>query len=614
MLVQSLLRMEAACFFFTLFIAFMFIVVKREKTTLHKYFANSLISLIVHLVFDSITVYTVNNMDTVSPFINDTMHRIYLMTMLFTIYFMYKYVSRLIYEETEKQGLSKFSLFIQWLLNIYMLAAEILLAITPITYVETAKGNYESGIGKTIMFISVTCFMIHMILNIIIHFKNLQLRTKVLIILALFFEITTSIITAVENTLLLAGLGLTLMMFAIYLTLEQPNIQMVRQLSIEKKKADDANASKSKFLSIVSHEMRTPMNAVVGMTELMLNDNPSDKQKKYLLNIQSSGKALVALLNDILDLSKIEAGKLQIIEQPYKFEPILDDVRMIIENRIGSKPIKLVYDIDEKIPATLYGDGLRIRQIFINLLNNSVKFTKEGEIRLTVKMLSSDNNKMSLEFRVRDTGQGIKQEDLSKLFKAFSQVDQEKNHGKEGTGMGLSISSDLIALMGGHLEVASEYGEWTEFFFTIDQGFVNEECVSDKETVHQSIKGLKVLVVDDAEINLEIAKEIFEMFEVEADTAESGKKALKMVKPDLYDVIFTDYIMPEMNGTEFTEQIRNTTGKYFETVPIIALTGDVSEEARAEFEKAGVNDFIEKPIDPEKLCKITEKYAAKLKV
>ncbi len=614
MLVQSLLRMEVACFLFTLFIVFMFIVIKREKTTLHKYFAHSLSSLLVHLIFDSITVYTVNNMDTVSPFINDLMHRIYLMTMLSTIYFMYKYVSQLIYEETEKQGHSKLSLFVRRLLNVYTVVAEILLLVTPITYVETPKGNYESGVGKIIMFTSVTCFIVHMILNIIIHFKIIQTKTRSLIILALFFEITASILTAIENTLLLAGLGLTLMMFAIYLTLQQPNVQMVKQLSIEKKKADEANASKSKFLSIVSHEMRTPMNAVVGMTELMLNDNPSDKQKKYLLNIQSSGKALVALLNDILDLSKIEAGKLQIIEQPYKFEPILNDVRMIIENRIGSKPIKLVYDIDERIPDTLYGDGLRIRQIFINLLNNSVKFTEEGEICLSAKVVDFDNNKMAVKFQISDTGQGIKQEDLSKLFKAFSQVDQEKNHGKEGTGMGLSISSDLISLMGGQLEVESEYGEWTKFFFTIDQGLVNEECVTDNETVHQSIKGLKVLIVDDAEINLEIAREIFEMFEVSADTAESGKKALEMIKPDLYDVIFTDYVMPEMNGAELAVKIRQNSGDYFKNVPIIALTGDVSNEAKNEFEKATINDYIEKPIEPEKLCRITEKYSVKLKI
>ncbi len=613
MLVQSLLRMEVACFLVLVFVSVVYFTAKRKKTHLHKYFSGALVMLMIHLVFDGITVYTVNNMDTVSPFVNDTMHRIYLMTMLGTLVFLYKYVSRLIYEETGEKS-SKLGKYIRYMLNIYAILAEILLLVTPVSYVETPKGNYESGIGKAIIFISVTLFMLHMISNMIINIKHIHPRKSLVIIVSFAIELTGAIWTAIDNTMLLAGLGYTLMVLAIFLTLENPDIKLVEQVREEKHKADEANELKSKFLSVVSHEMRTPMNAVVGMTDILLKENPTERQKKFLSNIQSSGKALVLLLNDILDLSKIEAGKLQIIEQPYKPQPILDDVKMIIENRIGNKPIKLIYDIDDKMPSIVYGDGLRIRQILINLLNNAVKFTEEGEIRLTIKQLSVDENGMFFKFSVKDTGQGIRQEDLCKLFKAFSQVDQEKNHGKEGTGMGLFISSDLIALMGGQLEVASEYGEWTEFFFTIHQGFADKIETTKNNDNDLNISGLHVLVVDDAEINLEIAKEIFEMFEVKVDTAESGYDALKLLETNRYDIIFTDYIMPEMNGTEFTDNLRKLSGEYFEKVPVIALTGDTSDEVRTAFKEAGVSDFIEKPVNADKLYKITANWIEKIRI
>ena len=607
-MVRNTLRMEVACFLFLAMISIIYFSAKREKTKLHKLFSGIIVTLMVHIMFDGITVYTVNNLHTVPCLVNDTAHRIFLMTMLLTVYLLYRYVSELIHQETNRP-FGKFETCIKRIYDVIMIIAEILLLIAPMKYIETPKGNYAKGYAALIMYFCIALFLINMMLNVFIHIKQINPRKSIIIISSFAIEITVAVLTLIDFTYLLAGLGLTLMVVAIYLTLENPDIKLLEQVKKEKQNAIEANTSKSKFVSMVSHEMRTPMNAIVGMSEILLNDNPTENQKKYLLNINSSSKSLVLILNDILDISKMEAGKLQIIKQPYKLYPILEDVRMIIENRIGDKPIELVYDIDEKIPDILYGDGLRIRQILINLLNNSVKFTEQGEIRLTIKLGLTDKKNMSLKFQVKDTGQGIKQEDLSKLFKVFSQVDQKKNYGKEGTGMGLSISSELISLMGGRIEVTSEYGKWTEFFFTIDQGFVNESSVSEKEEVLDSIKGLKVLVVDDAVINLEIAREIFEILEVEADIAESGKKALKMISPDLYDVIFTDYIMPEMNGIEFTRKIREKSGEYFKNVPVIAFTVDTSDETRAEFEKAGINDFILKPIDIEKLCKVTEKWA-----
>lgn len=400
------------------------------------------------------------------------------------------------------------------------------------------------------------------------------------------------------------------------------NYRHMEQLQEQKTIAEEANASKSTFLSIVTHEIRTPMSAVVGMTDLLLREpeHLNSKQEKYLRNIKNSGAALVMIVNDILDQSKIEAGKMEIIEDSYALRPMVEDVRMIIENRIGSRPIRLICDIDEEIPEYLIGDSLRIRQILINLLNNAVKFTEEGHIRLYIEHKQTEGKNCKLRFSVRDTGQGIKEEDLSKLGQAFMQVNTKVNHGKEGTGLGLSISRDFISMMGGQLEVDSVYGEGTEFFFEIMQeiadGIEHEGAIISKQAWQEEEQFLapeaRVLIVDDTELNLMITSELIQPLGVQVDTASSGEIAIEMVKQKEYHVIFMDYMMPYMDGVETTINIRaeaklhkddEERAKYFHSVPIIALSGDSSKESKEKFLHAGMNDFTEKPVELKRLKK-----------
>lgn len=250
--------------------------------------------------------------------------------------------------------------------------------------------------------------------------------------------------------------------------------ELMERVREEKERADAANQAKSAFVSNVSHEIRTPMNAIVGMTQILLRGELPKQQREYLLNIRNSGDALLTIINDLLDMSKIESGKMELVDEEYDLMSMLSDLGMIILNRIGNKPVELLFDIDPDIPAKLYGDALRIRQVILNLMNNATKFTEEGYVCLTVKVKQAGEEDIELYLSVKDSGQGIREEDLSKLFGSFQQVDAKKNHHKEGTGLGLSISRQLVELMHGSIGVDSEYGKGSEFYFTIHQRIIDK--------------------------------------------------------------------------------------------------------------------------------------------
>ena len=412
---------------------------------------------------------------------------------------------------------------------------------------------------------------------------------------------------------------------------ETEQFRYMKELEEQKEIAEAANASKSRFLSVVSHEIRTPMNAVVGMTELLLREPESlnSKQEKYLKNIKNSGAALVMIVNDILDQSKIEAGKMELVEDVYELRPMAEDVRMIIENRIGEKPIDLIYEIDEKVPRYLMGDSLRIRQILINLMNNAVKFTEEGYVKLTVTCEKEDENRGLFRFSIKDSGLGIKPEDLSKLGQAFTQVDTKKNHQKEGTGLGLSISRDFISMMGGKLSVESEYGHGSEFYFSIWQGIAEQMNVAKdagickqawQEEEQFVAPKAKVLIVDDTKLNLMITKELLQPLRMDIDLANSGEKAIDKMKENRYDIVFMDYMMPYMDGIETTCKIRALHQEYkdneemmhyLKNVPIIALSGDDSEDTMEKFKNAGMDDFVGKPVELKQLKKCLIRWLPK---
>lgn len=601
-----MIRMEIACFLVIAFMSLIYFSAKREKSKLHKTFSLFLIMSMVHLAFDGITIYTVNNMDTVPAIINEVVHRFFIGTMIGTFYLICRYIGLLVENDIGR----RVPIFI--ISTVVLVVGIICTIFLPIRYIETAKGNYSYGPVAFMLYICLAIYLVMLIIILCLHWNEIHNKKKITISVALGIQLVAFICQAIYPLALISGMGVMLVNLAFYLTIENPDLRLVEQVQKEKLKADEANAAKSTFLSHMSHEIRTPMNAVVGMADILLKTDLTEEQRDYLINIKNSGNALVSIINDVLDISKIESGKMELSLGEYELRPMLNDIQMIIQNRIDDKPIELIFEIDKALPNKLYGDGFRIRQIFINLLNNAVKFTDRGSVKLVIKTDEISQDEIMMRVTVADTGQGIKEEDITRLFKAFEQVNTQKNAGKEGTGLGLTISSQFVRMMGGQLEIKSRYGEGSEFLFAIPQKVVTKEVadIQEKEEDNRSFTapGARILVVDDNDMNCKVAKGLLAPLKMHIDIAKDGREALDMIVKNIYHLVFMDHMMPVMDGVEATQKLRAMEDEYCQTVPIIALSANAMKDARELFNAAGMNGFVAKPIDINEITRTIRKW------
>ena len=388
--------------------------------------------------------------------------------------------------------------------------------------------------------------------------------------------------------------------------------QMMKELV---EQAETANQAKSAFVSNISHEIRTPMNSIVGMTELMLRHQHEPTEQEYLINIQSSGQALLTIINDVLDFSKIESGKMEIFSEDYNTFTMFRDIKLILEDRIKGKPIRLYYEIDQNLPYMLCGDAGRIRQVIMNLAGNAIKYTEKGFIRVRVRILEKSKDTVKLSYEIEDSGIGIRKEDMNILFDSFQRVDMKKNRQIEGTGLGLTISQNLVKMMGGTIQIESVYGEGSRFSFCIEQKVVDATPISESEYVDAYVNvadkeaenffiapKARILLVDDNELNLLVAKELMKPLQLQIDTAINGAQAVEQIQKQHYDLVLMDHMMPVMDGIEATRIIRNMPEPEYSKIPIIALTANAMVNARKEFIQAEMNGFIAKPIDFNSIC------------
>ena len=360
--------------------------------------------------------------------------------------------------------------------------------------------------------------------------------------------------------------------------------------------AEDAVKSKQQFLSNMSHEIRTPMNSIIGFTKVLLKTNLTDKQKEFLSAIKISGDSLIVLINDILDLAKVDAGKMSFEETPFKMEASLSAMVNVFETKILEKNLKLRQQYDSRIPKVLVGDPVRLHQIILNLLSNAVKFTTEGEIIISVQMLSEDTDIVTIEFAITDTGIGIPQNKMENIFENFQQATSETSRLYGGTGLGLAIAKHLVESQGGSIKLKSKVNEGSTFSFILPFKKTTSEAGSETETpnIIENIKSIKVLVVEDIPINQLLMKTLLDDYGFEYEIATNGKIAIDKLQFKSYDIILMDLQMPEMNGFEATRYIRTTLKSH---IPIIALTADVTTADLQKCKAVGMDDYISKPVD-----------------
>ena len=400
--------------------------------------------------------------------------------------------------------------------------------------------------------------------------------------------------------------------------------QYMAELEEQKRIADEANQAKSSFLANMSHEIRTPINAVLGMDEMILRESREKETISYAQDIQTAGRTLLSLINDILDFSKIEEGRMEILPTQYALSSVIGDLVNMIRDRANKKGLHLEVAVDQYTPHILYGDEIRIKQIVLNLLTNAVKYTESGTVKLSVGFSKCADQEILLRFAVADTGIGMKEEDMEKLFSPFSRIEESRNRSIEGTGLGMSIVKQLLALMDSQLEVNSVYGEGSDFSFAIRQRVIRWEAIGDfgtrfetETTKHKAYHELfhapdaQILVVDDNEVNLTVIRNLLKQTQVKVDTAFSGAEALQAAEETSYDVIFIDHMMPDMDGIETLHRLQTE----IDHAPVcIALTANAVSGARELYLQAGFADYLSKPVDGRMLEEMLRHYLPAEKV
>lgn len=388
--------------------------------------------------------------------------------------------------------------------------------------------------------------------------------------------------------------------------------KQIEQMQLLKANAEKANRAKSEFLARMSHEIRTPINAVIGMNEMVLRESSEEDVKKYSMDIKTSAQALLGIINDILDFSKIESGKMEIVPAEYEFNSMLNDLYNIFSLRAQEKGLRFDVSVEASLPSKLYGDDLRIRQVLVNLLTNSVKYTRKGTVTFGVTG-ERDGADVILHFTVRDTGIGIRQEDIPKLFSAFERIDEEKNRNVEGTGLGMNISLQLLKLMNTDLHVESVYGEGTRFFFALRQGVVDAEPIGSfqerarkaakEHNYHASFTSPEgeILLVDDNRVNRRVFCGLLKQTQIKITDVGSGRECLDHIRQKHYDIIFLDHMMPEMDGMETMQRMKEMEDNLCKDTPVIMLTANAIMGAKEQYLAAGFDDFLAKPIDQTKL-------------
>lgn len=612
----------------TLVIAFMFRMNYVSRTRSDKAFMKLIYFILLAQALDMLTAFTFSLETPKLNAFNLLMTTGYFFSAFATAVCFERYIASYLPEESDTKA---YMIVRYTLIALYCLHG-VLNPYTKLAFYFDADGIYHHGHLYYLGYAAPALFALSSMYQIIRYhkyFARKQWISSISFLLVVFVAMILQMGVFPDVYLTFGLIPIALLM--ILLSLETPDyrklMQTMEELEKAKQEAWRANQIKSAFLANMSHEIRTPINAVLGFDEMILRESSDEDVLSYAKNIKNSGQTLLNLVNDILDLSKIEAGKMEIVNTEYDLVPRLSDILKMITPRAEEKGLILNIKIDPSIPRKLIGDDVRIGQALTNLLTNAVKYTPKGTVTLMIQLKESRRDTVTLYFAVRDTGIGIRDEDKEKLFSEFSRVEGEKTHKIEGTGLGLPITMKCLMLMGSKLEVESKLGEGSCFYFLLSQKIADPSPIGDFEKARTDGKNevkvfhedftapdARILVVDDVDLNLKVFKGLLKKSKLQIDTALSGARAIELIHHTQYDCIFMDHQMPEMDGIETLEKLKADETARINDVPIIALTANAIAGAREMYLQKGFSDYLTKPIDGWSLLGMLHKWLPKDKI